>query len=609
MKKILLIAAAALMVTSVNAQMRRSETAQFPAKIQKQLVKPEAKMEVKEMRTPGTVAKAPAKAGKVNVFYNRPDGAFTGSVVIEDGANTGMYYAPYICVKPYCDYTFKGVADGYSEGATFEWDVQSYGVDDAGEEGQFWYTVPGMDLTWQWGLESDEAPIFYCIEPDGSTYSYQLVGHEVSGTSEKPIMGAEHKANVLSLSSIMEQAGIDILKSSKTMVYGGINQDQRYPFTYYSGADPYGRNETGWWFGKNGGINNGKYRLDGIAQAFEKPEHPYLLNYVAMDCAVLNVTGQVDMYCKIYKLDEIPAYNDSMSVILPDEPGELIAMGRATLTPETATQTGDFVFFTLYGEEDGLEYDITPTIDSPILVVVDGYNEPEMANLADFSALIVSDDMVDEGKGELAYLKVGYNDEDGNLDHYIWEGLNNFFSSGQMMTGLSIYLSTDLPYLTYNYTAEDGFYKFADQGGVMEKTFGTHVSRSIEFWSSVASADDAWFVSCDDEEVPAWLNIELNDEMTETGEFSGLVNAVVTAQPLPAGVTFRKAVVRFEFPGAYLDYTFVQGEGGDVTEQLEDKDAVAVGYYDMMGRQQQGMQQGINIVKMSDGSARKVLKK
>jgi hypothetical protein len=36
---------------------------------------------------------------------------------------------------------------------------------------------------------------------------------------------------------------------------------------------------------------------------------------------------------------------------------------------------------------------------------------------------------------------------------------------------------------------------------------------------------------------------------------------------------------------------------------------VPVGYYDIMGRQYDNPQQGINIVKMSDGSTRKVLVK
>ncbi len=46
-----------------------------------------------------------------------------------------------------------------------------------------------------------------------------------------------------------------------------------------------------------------------------------------------------------------------------------------------------------------------------------------------------------------------------------------------------------------------------------------------------------------------------------------------------------------------------------VDELANDKDAVPVAYYDVMGRQLNGPQQGINIVMMSNGTARKVLVK
>ena len=564
MKKVLLLAAVALMVTSANAQLKRSETTQVPVRPQTQLIKQQAQMQEMQMRTPGSpvVKKAPKKAGGIDVWYRRPAGAFAASVVVEGGAYAGMYYAPYIAMTPYVDYTFNGYADGVPEGTTYEWEVQYYGFNDAGEELQMWETVPGMDLTMQYGYETDSVPIFTANLPGGKFHKFFIHGFEMSGTSDKPIAGAEHSATILSVPSTMEIWDVDILKSSKTFCYGGRNGDQRYPMTYYSGAEPYGRNENGWWFGKNGGTSSGAH-IDGIAQAFEKPTFPYLLNQVVVDCAVLEVKAPVDMYCRIYKLDEIPAYMDEDEAVLPEEPGELIAMGRATLTPETADVTGDLIYFTLYGEEDGLEYDITPTIDCPILVVIDGYNDPEMENLTDFSAMICSDDMVDEGFGELAYLKYGVNDEDGNLDHYVWAGLNNFFTSGEMKTGLTIFLSTENPYLTFNYNAEDGEYLFPNEGGLMEKHFGSATTRSIEFWAWTPSADDAWYISCNDEEVPDWLSIELTDQM-KNGEFTGLVNAEVVAEPLPAGVSYREAIVRFEFPGAYIDYKFMQGEGGPV---------------------------------------------
>jgi len=562
MKKILLLAAAALIVTSANAQLKRSETTRIPAMPTLQYVKPEVKKEVATMRTPGTPV-TPKRTAKIDIAYRRPAGAFPASLVVEDGAYAGLLYGPYLAMTPYVDYTFTGLAEGQLPESTYEWDVNFWDMSDENAEAPIWETVPGMgetgmDLTWQWGYEVADVPIFYVNEPDGGFHSFQLKGYEMGGTSDHPTIVKEHTQAILSAPSAMEIYGSDFMKSSKNFCYGGRNGDQRYPMTYYSGAKPYGNNEDGWWFGKNGGTNQGNH-IDGIAQAFEKPTAPYLLKQVVVDCAVLEVAAQVDMTCKIYKLDEIPAYGDTTEAVLPEEPGELIAMGRATLTPETANTTGDLIFFTLFGEEDGLEYDITPTIDCPILVVIDGYNDPEMENLTDFSAMVSSDMDVDEGFGELAYLKFGVNDEDGNLDHYVWAGLNNFFTSGAMKTGLTIFLNTENPYLTYNYSAEDGEYTFPVEGGLMRKEFGDHVCESIEFWSWTPSADDEWFMSCNDEEVPEWLTIELEDIPAASGKFSGLVNATVNAEPLPEGVEYREAIVRFEIPGNYIDYKFMQG--------------------------------------------------
>ena len=53
------------------------------------------------------------------------------------------------------------------------------------------------------------------------------------------------------------------------------------------------------------------------------------------------------------------------------------------------------------------------------------------------------------------------------------------------------------------------------------------------------------------------------------GEFTGLVNAVVTADALPEGMQYREAVVRFEIPGAYIDYTFMQGTKPDPQPYLK----------------------------------------
>lgn len=543
-KKLLLFAVLSLIVMSAPAQLKRSVAAHAPTRPQVQLVKPEAKMERATMRQPGTpVAKPPKKAGSVDVWYRRPAGAFAGSMVVEDGALAGFFYSPCIYGKPYSEYTFNGVATGVSDNASYMWDVQ-YG--DA--NGYQWASVSGKDLTWTWTYEEPEVPHFY-VDDGNNSWEWHMKGIDNNGS--------EYTSNLLFVPIIREVWDYDMLMSSKTFCYGGRSGDQAYTMYYLYGPEPYGSNEKGWWLGKNSG------HADGIAQAFEKPEHPYRLKQVAMYCSHLDVTAPVKMTCRIYKLSSIPAYDDNGAVVLPEEPGEFLCEGEATVTPATYDNTGGLVFFTLYGEEDDLTYEIEPVIEDAILVVIDGYNSPEMANITDFSALCSYDYHADEGFGELAYIKYGFTDENGNLDYH-WVGLNNLLEIGEMKTGLTIFLNIEHPFIVFNYPNENGEYTFPAEGGLMEKDMGDgSITRSIEFYSSVPSKDDDWYLH----QVPDWLHIQLTDVILDIGEFSGVVNAEVTADPLPEGMNYREAVIRFDIHGDYLDYKFMQGEGsnpGDV---------------------------------------------
>ena len=562
MMKSILVLLTALTMLSANAQSKKSDSAmpRLPQPMMKS-VKPQAQVQEMQMRTPGASAlyAAPKKASDARVWYRRPAGAFPASLIVEDGVYSGSLYSPYIQVKPYQDYTFLGFAEGVSDQANFEWDYLFRDLaDDPDDDQQLTTTVSGQNLTWRWGYEMAEVPTLYVIEPDNTIYYWWHPGVSDSDASS---WGQDvRKSKILSMPSTMDVWGMDFLKSSKTMV---PKPGSYYFFAYYSCPDPYPGNEKGWWFGKNGYHykTDPQFFVDGIAQAFEKPTSPYLLKQVVLDCAVLQVTAEVDMTCKIYKLDEIPAYEDNGSATLPEVPGELIAWGRATLTPETNAMTGGLVFFNLYDEEDGLEIDVTPTIDDAILIVIDGYNDPEMANLQDFTAMIASNIEDDEGYGELAYLKFGSPDGNGGVN-YVWTGLNNFFSNKTMKTGFSIFINTELPYLTFKIDEEDGVFTFPTEGGLMEKHFGDYATRSIEFLSSMPSADDAWYVSLNNgDELPDWLTIELSD-IEQNGAFTGLVNAEVVAEPLPEGVYHREAIVRSEIPGDYLEYMFMQGEIG-----------------------------------------------
>ena len=576
------------MVTSASAQLKQmrmtnKQTVARPDFVQK----PQALMQEMQAAsaTPKFVTnKAPKKASYMGAYYVRPAGLFPGFQVIEAGAYGGGYYMPLYFAKPYTEYAFTGVIEGGSEDTAFDWEYQKWNYDYESESWSHDYmTFSGNPLlvTYINGEENEVPKLTAWDNIIGNMYQYQPGGYEMSGTSDKPTAGAFHVSYIECVPSnydLYEEEGSELMVSSKTFCAGGRHADQRYVMTYYSGCNPYGDNENGWWFGKNGGRANGAY-VDGIAQAFEKPTAPYLLRHVVIDAAVLEVIGNCEMTCRVYKLaDGIPAYDPESPVALAEEPGEMICYGRASLTPETNAATGGLIIFTLYNEEDGLEYEVTPTIDDAILICVDGYNDPEMENLKDFSALVSSDDLSDEGYGELAYIKYGITDEEGNLDHYVWAGLNNFFSSGTMMTGMTIFITVDNPFLTFNYDElEDAEYTFPAEGGLMEKVLYEEagqqlVTRSIEFYSYMPSVDEGWTLTCDGDEVPEWLTIELTDGEDENGEFDNGVLAEVTAEPLPEGVAYREAVVRFEFPGAYLDYKFMQGTKPDFNKYDVDRD-------------------------------------
>ena len=510
----------------------------------------------------------------------------------------------FIQVKPYKDYTYYSVVNGANENDEY-----------------YWYNYPEdttRNLTINYGIELCDPPYFEVYHNDIDLYEGFQYPHDIPYdnviNNRKPafIYSAPNSSYLFN-----GEDGCELLLSSKTMCAGGRNGDMNGSyFMVYDGPVPFEGNDRGWWFGKNGS------HINGMAQAFEKPTHPYLLKKVCLQTMFLECSAPVQLCCKVYRLDEIPAYRDDEPVELSAQFGDPIAIGYSLVTPETNDLCNGLVEFTLFGyEEDDPEliYEITPSIDYPILVVIEDYNNPECDALRDFTCFISNDIHVDEGYGELAYLKCPVNDEEGNFTgDYVWKGLNNFFSTGEMKTGFSIFIVADQPYLAFYYDDEDGAYTFPAKGGLMDKYIHTQeyvdgeIYPSILFLSSNASED--WEITWNgSSELPDWLEIELEDEIDDTGEFTGVVFAYVTAAQMHSSLYdyTRGATIRFSIPGDYIDYRFWQVfyAGDALEEQFVNGDAVPVGYYDIMGHKMQSPQQGLNIVKMSDGTAIKVFKK
>ena len=548
------------------------------------MANPLAQHQVNYMRIPGApvMNKAPKSDSFIKCWYDRPAGAFFVDAISVDGGYGYSYSSPFLFVKPFTEYTYYGHMKGADENIQMDWcffnydgDVNCYWVEDE------------ICVHVTYGIEISEVPLLYAgvCNPESAVVDwcfYQLVDHDMVGNNDNPIVESEEPLKVFSIPNAKviddDSLEVDYWCSSKTMVRGGRDGNNYYLYTYYSGATPAEGNRNGWWFGKNG------QHIDGMAQAFEKPTAPYLLKkvglYTVYSIDKLNA-DYAKLTCKIYKLDSIPAYRDedSVSVQLPEVPGELIVSGEGYITPSTIQDNYGFVEFTLFGVDEEypeLTYEYTPTIDYPILVVIEGYNDNP--NLQDFSACICTDDVTDEGYGELAYLKYPLssirldenNDtvfgDDGEpiydfTGEYRWRGLNNFFRSGEMKTGLTIFISTENPFIAFNDTIEDGEHVFPDEGGLLIKDIEIndehHLIEGIDFHSWYGSEDYVMTWNGDDR-LPDWLTINLED--VETSEEEGWrVKASVTAEPLPENVAYREAVIRFEIPGDYIEYKFMQG--------------------------------------------------
>ena len=595
MKKFLLLGAAVLVVASASAQAKHVKmTTQNKVAPKMELVKPEQCRTLQTLtatdynhKVVSPVAKkAPQKESILDVWYTRPAGVYPVGPVIVDGEYAGEYPMTFYMCTPFKDYTFQGYVEGLDVGENLitAWLYNIY------EET---YMAEGDKLVANYPVwVDDEMPTFFAgvgesiddVEAREAWFTYQSMYYDFDYDADPPQQTEFAPNEVIALQSFncySNIEGYDLFAYQKAFTTGGRFGDNPYTITRVTGlkpADPNAEEGSGNWLGKNAGSVNGTFRVDGIAQAFEKPENPYLLKNVGVELYFVDLSAPVDFKCKIYKLDNIPAYSDEGVVRLPAEPGELIAKGTFTATPEMVKNKDVgyntlFLNFTLMGfDEDApdLEYEITPTVDFPILVVLEGYNDEGMEALTNFTTFMSTDWGNDEGFGETAYLMMDDADEEGVFHgDYMFYGLNQFFdfdNIGMCKSAFLISINCEHPFIT-TYVTNDDEYTFPDEGGQMIRDFEFEeedgsiselTMDGVYFISSFVSSEGDWFLTWnDEEELPDWLHLELSD--LQVGEVYSFVGASASADPLPEGVKYREAKIRFEIPGDYIYYTFKQG--------------------------------------------------
>lgn len=571
MKKSLLFAAAALLVVSAgNAQVRRFDLAKNVDVKTPELIKqkPAAKVEFAQMNENKKTVRATKVNPKANViaWYNRPAGAFYLAGLVRNGDYAANYTSPVVFMKPFAKYTWKNASEGAE---SYEWTYNYWGG-----EGYLDATTTDVDYVSELEMEMPSAPTLKATA-GGESDEFTLYRNTFADKE-----WTKNEGFIISSVSADNWSSLDGYRFFSTArMAGDRHQTSQVGYTYFNGATPHGSNQYGWFFGKN---DNG---LDAICQVFERPEHPYALKSVAVDLATFKVDPETGgtLTANVYRLkQDQPQYVNGENVVLMPEDMELLT--STTIQVDTTSEKASWLIFPMMETDEGLTFESSYHIDFPILVEITGYNaEPVIDEEAgaltyadngilDFSGLVTSDLVTDEGFGETAYIKryVWYGrDTDNNpylLDnpHYEYEGLNNFFTSGEMKAGFAINLEVEYPFMVYRYNAEDGEYEFPAEGGAFTKTFGSIKTDSIQVLTWYGS-DDWTILDENGNDLPEWLTFEPEDiyELDEeSGEeaFSHNVYVYAEAEPLPEGVSGRECTVVMSCIGAELKYHFVQGE-------------------------------------------------
>ncbi|MDO4971957.1 MAG: hypothetical protein Q4E41_07675, partial [Bacteroidales bacterium] len=536
MKKTLLLVAAATFATTSFAQ--RSAAVDFSSFNTKAALTAEEypAEEVSFMKfAPEDKHKVSANA-TVKAWYNRPDGAFYLSCYSTEGkASYSSWYAPYLVMHPYADYTFESASTG---AAVHSWKV--------------WYqesmqpksqVVSAVAFTNSWNLELDSVPRLTVLGTDNTASVYQLGGYNGTTAYVSSLSTYPNYPGQLSPTTTVRHAW-----ASPKFFAAKSNRDGTVSAgSYYATVKDDAGAAAGNLLGRN------TLGIDAMAVAVEKPTHPYAINAVGVRFQSLQMASddaEATFVANIYKLSEIPAYGTSFVKVTP---GEKIASVSLKVSNAMILTTPEFLKSSTNGKYSGImrfPLESPLNVEEPILVEVTGYNTEAVT---DFTSLY-SADYFDEGKGELGYVK-----KDG-----VYMGIRGSYISTSRYTAPAVMMEVENPFLVWNYSSETGEAAFNEDGG----------EKSVEVFTYHPAAEMT-LTSEDGSPVPAWVGASVSDDMS-SGEFGYLSYLKVNVQPLPAGTASREAYVKIAYPGAKLVYHVVQkAEQTSITDVAESKSVKA----------------------------------
>lgn len=525
MKKFYLLAVASMLVASASATDALQVKSASARKVKSNKVELTSSLDKsKTMYATATMADRSAVRAarkKINqpvkgeAFYKRPAGSFMATLT----SNGYLFNNPIWICKPYSDAIFEA-----EDLDSYNWKVQYFNTDARAYQ---WQQVEGyksIALSPLWG-ETDSVPSL----TNGLT-EYHYGGTDKSGL----VKGWGFLACEVDLwEEFYDLTAGGPLLSPK--YFGWDRGGQGYATGAYSGALDAEGGRTASWFGHNySGWN-------AMGLYVEKPNEPYMLRQVYVDYQNLELAADhATLKVEVFKVAD---RDNPENQYYDCQPGELIASGSYTFTKGEDDEEMGCVGIPFLVEEGGLEYEITPTIDDEVLVVVSGYDSDDFANFS----MSIAIDSWDEGYGQHCYMMHKEGEEYTRV-----YGMGDFFTGANLgVTAPTIFLDVVNPFCIFNYNIEDGVREFDTEGNCTTEfsVVGYPYDMNVISLFSYSTSEEMEFTLEDGSDLPEWLTIEANDQ-EEAGELTGEILLTVTCEANEGAP--RSANVKCAIPGAYV---------------------------------------------------------
>ncbi|MEF9923986.1 MAG: T9SS type A sorting domain-containing protein [Muribaculaceae bacterium] len=420
-------------------------------------------------------------------FYDRPDGFYFWGL----SADGSRYSVPLMLGNAFSPATWTNLSTGATS-YTWTYDDPN-GIGDKPAP----LTSTSKDLTVTYPFNAWNLPTL--VASDGTTQSsYQM------NTLTKP-----------GLFFTGGRASMD-----NKMFFGLSSQDFSEGMTAY-----YATAVGDWHFGT--GPSSKESGIIGVATYMEKPTHSYLLSSVFVLVANFVADADAEFTVTVTKIND------------DGKPGDVIATGKCLasdliiVAPDKIGGSVGTLSFTLTQKGiSGLEEDVTPTIDSAIIVSFSGYQDnPKVKSMT--TRISKNEPRTTFNSG---YLLV--KDKDGEFFYPI----SKYFET-PLYTAPSIFM--DIAYTWFE--TEGDTFEAPVTGG--EKTFDVNAFFYTSSWT--VEEEDAGTL-------PAWLTVTKADGATDKDPGK----LTFTVEALPAGVTGRATNVTMSIPGSKKTFRITQGDSG-----------------------------------------------